>query len=274
MYVDAHAHLDKYDSELPEILHEIQRNEIFTVSVSMNPESYARSRKIGEQSQWVVTSFGVHPWDATEFCNQLESLDPLIDASPMVGEIGLDYHFVTEPEKQAIQRDVFKYFVQKGVSQEKILNIHSKGAEADVNRILGELGAKRAIIHWYSGPLQELEKLIEKGLYFSIGVEILSNSHIQAITKAIPATQLLTETDNPGGYRWLTGELGRPAIIRSVVKMVSDIRAWDQKETEELIAENFARLAREDPWMPQMIKQKANRSPQQKKASVRDESRF
>jgi len=61
MYVDAHAHLDKYDTELPQILDEIEGNEIFTVSVSMNPRSYARSRKIDEQSQWVVSTFGVHP---------------------------------------------------------------------------------------------------------------------------------------------------------------------------------------------------------------------
>lgn len=44
MYVDAHAHLDKYDPELPEMLDEMEQNEIFTVGVSMNPESYARSR--------------------------------------------------------------------------------------------------------------------------------------------------------------------------------------------------------------------------------------
>jgi TatD DNase family protein len=257
MYVDAHAHLDKYDSDLPDILHEIERNEIFTLSVSMNPESYAKSRKIDEQSQWVVTSFGVHPWDAPEFCDGLERLDPLIDSSPMVGEIGLDYHFVPQPETHAIQREVFKYFVQKGVSQEKILNIHSKGAEADIDGILGDLGAKRAIIHWYSGQTKELHSLIEKGFYFTVGVEVLSSSHIQAITKAIPAPQLLTETDNPGGYRWLAGELGRPSIIRSVVKMISGIRGWDHRETEHLIVENFMQLARKDSWATKLIKRTA-----------------
>jgi TatD DNase family protein len=258
MYVDAHAHLDKCDSELPEILDEIERNEIFTVSVSMNPDSYTRNRRTGEQSQWVVTSFGVHPWDAPGFCNRLESLDPLVDSSPMVGEIGLDYHFVTE--QHVVQREVFKYFVQKGVLQEKILNIHSKGAEADVDRILGELGARRAIIHWYSGPTKELQGLIEKGFYFTVGVEVLSSPHIQTITKAIPAPQLLTETDNPGGYKGLAGELGRPSIIRSVVKMISEIRGWGQRETEHLIVENFMQLARKDSWAAGLIKRTANSS--------------
>jgi predicted amidohydrolase YtcJ len=30
MFIDAHAHLDKYGSELPKIIEEINANEIFT----------------------------------------------------------------------------------------------------------------------------------------------------------------------------------------------------------------------------------------------------
>ena len=48
----------------------------------------------------------------------------------MLGEIGLDYHFVSEPKDHALQRDVFEFFVRQGISQKKILNIHSKGTEA------------------------------------------------------------------------------------------------------------------------------------------------
>jgi TatD DNase family protein len=105
-----------------------------------------------------------------------------------------------------------------------------------------------------------LLKLIEKGFYFSVGVEILSNSHVQAITRAIPALQLLTETDNPGGYRWLAGELGRPSIIKSVVEMISDIRGWNRRETACLIVENFLRLASKDSWATELIKRTANSS--------------
>ncbi len=217
MYVDAHTHLDKYEAELPDIIREIEEHEIFTVSVSMNADAYAKSKAIGEQSDWVVSIFGVHPWDAPAFCVRLETLQPLIDDSPMLGEIGLDYHFVTEPEKHALQREVFRYFVEQGVAQNKVLNIHSKGAESDVDRILEELSAERAIIHWYSGPIEQLRSLADKRFYFTVGVEVLFNPQIQEIAEAIPGDLLLTETDNPGGYRWLTGDLGRPSIIRSVV---------------------------------------------------------
>ena len=35
----------------------------------------------------MVSTFGVRPWNAPEFHGKLEALHPLIDDSPMVGEI-------------------------------------------------------------------------------------------------------------------------------------------------------------------------------------------
>jgi TatD DNase family protein len=173
MYIDAHAHLDKYASEESLIIHEIESSEIFTVSVSTTPQAYADARAIATQSRWVISTFGIHPWDAPAFHSRMESLQPLIDESPMIGEIGLDYHFIPDPESQGLQREVFRYMVKQGVAQRKILNIHSKGAEADANKILGDLGAVRAILHWYSGPIRVLQALVEKKFYFSVGVEVL-----------------------------------------------------------------------------------------------------
>jgi len=248
MYIDAHAHLEKYDSQLSQAIEEIERHEIFTIGVTMDPEGYARSRAIDKQTDLCVSTFGVHPWNAPAYHSQLEALQPLIDASPMVGEIGLDYHFVAEPENHALQRDVFWYFVRQGVSQKKILNIHTKEAEADVDRILGELGAHRGIIHWYSGPIRLLHTLAEKGMYFTVGVEVLFSDAIQEIAKSIPPSLLLTETDNPGGYKWLTGTLGMPSIIAEVVHKLAEIRGWSEEETKAIVLENFLRLAGDDEW--------------------------
>ena len=248
MYIDAHAHLDKYDSQLPQAMAEIEQHEIFTVSVSMDPEAYKKSKAIDEHTQWVVSTFGVHPWNAPTYHSQLEALRPLVDTSPMVGEIGLDYHFIPEPEKHALQRDVFVHLVKQGISQNKILNIHSKGAEADIDRILGELGARRAILHWYSGPIQQLHSLAEKGVYFTIGVEVLFSAAIQEIAKSVPSSLLLTETDNPSGYGWLTGGLGMPSIIAPVVNKLAELRGWSVEETKAIVLHNFLRLVEDDEW--------------------------
>jgi len=248
MYIDAHAHLDKYDLQLPRVIEEIEQHEIFTISVSMDPEGYAKSKEIDKRTEWVLSIFGVHPWNAPIFHSQLETLQPLIDASQMVGEIGLDYHFISEPENHALQRDVFLHFVKQGISQKKILNIHSKGAEAEVDRILGELGLCRAIVHWYSGPIQQLHSLAEKGVYFTVGVEVLFSAAIQEIAKSVPSSLLLTETDNPGGYGWLTGDLGMPSIITPVVQKLAEVRGWSAEETKAIVLQNFLRLVGDDEW--------------------------
>jgi TatD DNase family protein len=132
--------------------------------------------------------------------------------------------------------------------KKKILNIHSKGAEADVDRILGELGARRAIIHWYSGPMRQLHTLAEKGVYFTVGVEVLFSAAIQEIAKSVPSSLLLTETDNPGGYGWLTGDLGMPSIITAVVDKLSELRGWSAEETKSIVLDNFLCLVGDDEW--------------------------
>ena len=59
-----------------------------------------------------------------------------------------------------------------------------------------------------SGPMQQLLSLAEKGSYFTIGVKVLFSAAIQEIAKSVRSSLLLTETDNPGGYHWLTGDPG------------------------------------------------------------------
>jgi Tat protein secretion system quality control protein TatD with DNase activity len=135
------------------VVAQIEALEIFNVSVSMDPEGYEKSRAIDRQTDWILSTFGIHPWNAPRFHAQMEGLQPLIETSPMIGEIGLDYHWVREPSDHGYQREVFRYLIKEGVRQKKVVNIHTKGAEADVDRILGDLGVQRAIVHWYSGPL-------------------------------------------------------------------------------------------------------------------------
>jgi Tat protein secretion system quality control protein TatD with DNase activity len=58
----------------------------------------------------------------------------------------------------------------------------------------------------------------------------------------------LTETDNPGGYGWLTGALGMPSIITSVVDKLAELRGWSAEETKAIVQQNFFRLVEDDEW--------------------------
>lgn len=249
MLIDAHAHLDKYGEELQAALEEIQKHKIFTIAVAMDLPSYQRSLEIGDRCDLVLPTFGVHPKRAPEYADRLGELSKSIEQSPMIGEIGLDFHWVEDAAQYPAQRKVLDYFSAAAREQKKIVNLHTKGAEREILELLEHYDIQRAIVHWYSGPMDIFHALIDYGAYFTVGVEVFSSEHIQAIARAVPEDRLLTETDNPGGLEWLTGTPGRPAVIEKVVQVIAALRQNTAEAIEKTVCENFTRLIKDDPWL-------------------------
>ena len=93
MLIDAHAHLNRYDEITGKALDEIESYRIFTISNSMDPQSYKANLEIGEKCKYVLPTFGIHPWVAHEYLHKLIEFDEYIERSPVLGELGLDYYF-------------------------------------------------------------------------------------------------------------------------------------------------------------------------------------
>lgn len=246
MLIDAHAHLDHYDEPL-EALTRIEQRRILTLANSMDPASYERNLALAERCPFVLPSFGVHPRRAREHADRLGELTPLATRSPMLGELGLDFHWVKDRDTYPHQVRVFEFLVSTAAEQDKIVNLHTKGAERRILDTLRGFGVKKAIVHWYSGPMDVLGEMIAEGYFFTVGVEVLYSEKIQAIARAVPPRQLLSETDNPGGHRWLAGEVAPPDIIADVVAAVARLKGLPPEKMEALIQANFLRLVGEDP---------------------------
>jgi len=247
MLIDAHAHVDYYKNT-DQVLAEIREHQILTLSNAVHPASYRRTLEIAAQCPLVVPSFGVHPWWAAEYVDQLDQMGPLIEQSPLIGEIGLDYLWVDKVAIPAQQR-IFDFFLAAASEQDKIVNLHTKDAEADVLALLRKHQIRRAIVHWYAGPLDVLQEMIEFGAYFTIGLEILTSKHIQAVAQAVPLDRLLTETDNPGAWEWLVKEPGRPSQVRQVLTRLAEVKQVPLENLNQTIAENLIRLAGQDTWV-------------------------
>ena len=171
--------------------------------------------------------------------------------SPAIGEIGLDFHWVKDTSTYPAQRKVLEYFIAAAAEQNKFVNLHTKAGEKEILELLEKHDLKRAIIHWYSGPMDILRAMIDYGCYFTIGVEVLYSDYIKEIAKAVPDHLLLTETDNPGALRWLKkdDEVGMPTAIKNVVNKVAELRQSTPERIERLVHKNFTRLVTEDPWI-------------------------
>jgi TatD DNase family protein len=196
-----------------------------------------------KKSKYIIPTFGVHPWNASKYVNKIDLLKRLIKKSPIIGEIGLDYFFVKDKSKYSAQRKVFEVFLKE--TKNKVISVHTKGAEKDVLRLLKKHQNKRVIIHWYSGEIDILKKMIMEGYYFSIGPEVMLSDHIKKIVKMIPLKQILTETDNPGGPESIMGKKGMPILIKDVVKIIAQIKKKTSKQIEKIVENNFKRLTKD-----------------------------
>jgi TatD DNase family protein len=248
MLIDAHVHLDKYGDLLDEALQEIEENRIFTVATAMDLPSYLDLQNIGECSDLVLPTFGIHPRRAAEYADRLHEIGRYIEMSPAIGEIGLDFHWVKDASTYPAQRKVLEYFIAAAAEQNKFVNLHTKAGEKEILDLLEKYDAKRAIIHWYSGPMDILQAMIHYGCYFTIGVEVLYSDYIKEIARAIPDHLLLTETDNPGALRWLkkNDEVGMPTAIKAVVNALAELRQLTPEHIENLVHGNFSRLLAND----------------------------
>jgi TatD DNase family protein len=249
MLIDAHVHLDKYGSDLNEALKEIRTHHIFTIAVAMDVPSYRRSLEIGDDCDLVLPTFGIHPRRAPEYVDRLSELSPLIEQSPAIGEVGLDFHWVKDSSQYSAQVKVLEYFLAAAREQKKMVNLHTKGAEKEILNLLERYDIQRAIVHWYSGPMDILRALIQFGAYFTVGVEVSYSQTIQAIGGQIPNHLLLTETDNPGGLKWLNGVVGMPKDVQKVIDVIARVRNSSPESVARIIHANFLHMIEADPWL-------------------------
>ncbi len=241
--VDAHAHLDEYpDTWLGPVLGQIEEDRIATLAVAMAPEAYERALQIQERSSCVLATLGIHPWNAHHFVTRLDDLEESLEGSPMFGEVGLDFRNVRDPSLYDSQERVFEFFLDAAKRQDKIVNVHTSGAENEVVELLEQYETRRAIIHWYSGPPEPLRRLVERGCYFTFGCELLASESNQQIAAAVPMELLLTETDNPGGPQWVFGEPAMPDLVKTVLQALAIVKGIDLADMAQQVRRNMLTL--------------------------------
>src|SRR5262245_60068378 len=102
----------------------------------MDLPSYHRNVEIAKHSALIIPIFGIHPWNASEYEDRLAALCPMIEESPAIGEIGLDFYWVKDISKYAAQLKVFEFFLSAAEERKKLVNIHTKGAEREALDLL------------------------------------------------------------------------------------------------------------------------------------------
>ena len=121
--------------------------------------------------------------------------------------------------------------------------IHSRKLEKRCIELLDAHGQKRVDFHCYCGKTKYAVAAAEKhhNWKFSIPANIKRSESFQSMTKKLPITSLLTETDAP--YLSPTpGTRNEPANVVATVNEMAQLRGISEPEMAQTIWKNFSEL--------------------------------
>ncbi|RLG47723.1 MAG: TatD family deoxyribonuclease, partial [Thermoproteota archaeon] len=232
--VDAHCHLHEYGFE------EAVRiaGEMVVVAVSDDADSSLETLSISRALDSVVPCVGIHPWevgpDSLREAERVCSL-ALESGAPCLGEVGLDRRFRASTFNRQVE--VFRVFVDLAREHDLSLNVHAAGAWREVYEMVR--GVERVLFHWYTGPLDLLDLIVDSGFFVSVNPSVEVQERQRRVLERVPLENLLTESDGPYRYRGL--ELS-PWLIPRVVRAVAEVKGVSPGEVVEAVYGNLRRF--------------------------------
>ena len=99
MYIDFHNHMDFYSEEkINEAIDIINKDKIITIACAMDEESYLKNITYSKKNDYIIPIFGIHPNKVKNNKFDFDKLNMYIKETPLIGEIGLDFHWVEEKD--------------------------------------------------------------------------------------------------------------------------------------------------------------------------------
>jgi len=272
MLTDTHCHLDfnKFDADRDAV---IQRATEAGVERMLIPALELKSSQaivqLANSHPNLFAAIGFHPTDLDEWHEtSIENLRKLAQLQKTkvvaIGEIGLDYYWVKEPEKQAQQREALKQQLQLAQEVNLPVIIHMREendmwfgqASIDLLKILtlwqNELKAqnhpladKPGVLHSYNGNLETAQKAIALNFYIGVTgpVTYKKAEEKRQVIRHIPLERLLIETDSP----FLTpvphrGKRNEPAFVSHIADKIAEIHMTTREQVAEITSENAKNL--------------------------------
>jgi len=234
MLVDAHCHAHAFsDMELKEF------SKIKIIAVSEDIESSRKTIDLSKRFDNIIPFIGIHPWNlesmsARELKGVLRSLK--LGEAMGIGEVGVDGRIKKSVQKQI---EVFKLFCEVSAELGLPMNIHALNAWDKVFEIMLKMDVRRALFHWYTGPIKLLKDISEAGYYISINPAVRIQPKHRRILESAELDMIITESDGPYNYRGLRL---KPTMISDLMEFISNIKDVDRISLEKIIERNFERL--------------------------------
>jgi TatD DNase family protein len=251
--IDTHVHLNalQFDPDRDAVLARAEATGIARmIEIGYDLATSRAALVLAEQHPQIRAVVGVQPNHAADLPSDwLEQIAALATHPSVVGigEIGLDYYWNKAPAAQ--QEAVFRAQLELARSLQLPVVIHSRDAQADTLRILGDAArGQPGIMHSFSGNWEYAEACLEVGFMLSFsGPVTFKNAHdLHEVARRVPAERILTETDCPYlAPHPRRGSRNEPALVRLVAEQIARLRDLPIEALAATVWDNAERIFRQ-----------------------------
>lgn len=242
MIIDTHAHLDMLNDPKRAIEEALEAGVEKIIVPGVEPDTFEKVIKLADEYENVYAQIGVHPSEAQKFSDDTAGRMMELAAHKKVvaiGEIGLDYYW--DKTFVDVQKKVFKTQIEIANALKLPVVVHDREAHGDTFEILEQMGAKKVLLHCFSGSLEFAKRCVEKGWFIALGgvVTFKNAKKVRQVAKEIPLEHIMLETDTPyltpHPYR---GEENAPKYIVLSAKEIANLKDTALSEVERVTTAN------------------------------------
>lgn len=247
MAIDTHVHLDAaaFAGDLTAVVaRAFAAGVTQLISIGTDVASSTQAVALAGRFPGVWASVGIHPHEAAHCPDSLEDDLTALAANRRVvaiGETGLDFYRNLAPP--AAQQEAFGRQIALAAQLDLPLIIHSRQADDEVFAALAAAAAQRVVLHCFSGDRAHAQRCLDRGWHLAFGgaATYPRNAELREVVAAVPAEQLLFETDAP--YLAPVPHRGRrnePAWLTATIACCAEVRHTAPEALAEQAVRNAA----------------------------------
>ena len=249
--IDTHCHLDfeVFDDDREEVVKRAEEKLDNVIVSGFSNDSNMNVLQLSKDYEgFIYPTFGFHPvssQNATE--EEIETahnnVRKHINDIVAIGEVGMDYYYVTDKALRERQKEIFTGFLELANEYQVPIVMHVRDCEKKVVNIIPEYeDIPYFVFHCYGGSLKTAKRIMNMdNAYMSFSTMLCYSKHHQDLIEKIDLNYVLTETDSP--YLAMTKEdRNEPANVVNAVHKIAEIKNMDVAAVDEITTGNARKI--------------------------------
>jgi len=249
--IDTHCHIDfeDFDADREDVIQRAKDNLDYVVASGFNKESNQNVLELSKKYEgFIFPTFGFHPVSSQNSTDEelkdaqnhlIENLSNIV----AIGEVGMDYYYVTDKALRERQQEIFTSFLELANEYKVPIVMHVRDCEKKAVNIIPEYeDIPYFVFHCYGGSLKTAKRIMNMdNAYMSFSTMLCYSKHHQDLIGKIDLDYILTETDSP--YLAMTKEeRNEPANVVKAAHKIAEIKEIDLNIVDEVTTYNARKI--------------------------------